>query len=331
MQYLALENFVRHSLTNSLYKKLHLMENPKKFNYLFVLLMCLFSFASIGQQTTIDYNSDSDPTGIGPQLLLLESGDSGSAGADGWSRLWFRNATDATNRWGFLARPHAGAQDNDGILTSPLVMAYTGTQRFGFGSDGTLRINKQYTLPNMDGNPGDVLTTDGAGNVSWASSSSASTVKIAFDANGINAGKFAEDLVAIDSFIYLDNAINAYMYYALPVPEGATLKKVSMVAADIGPPASTTSAWKIRMVLLKNTTSNSGTGQSSVLGSVNTTDTSTSVPSIFQTFDINTNGVIGPGEGILVKIYSSNSAGNPTVWPGDVLKMSKILLEYDMP
>ena len=303
-----------------------------KTNHVTILLIYGLTFLCgivSSQQNEIIHNSDTGSSG--PQLLLLESGDNGSgSGQDGWSRLWFQNSSDLANRWGFLARPHANATDNDAVLTSPLIMAYSSVQRFGFGSDGTLRINKQYSLPNMDGNPGDVLTTDGAGNITWTSpGTTSSTVKMVFDANGINAGEYAEDFVATDSFIYLDNSVNASMYYVLPVPEGATITKVSMVAADSAAPLS---AWKLRMVLLKNTTSNNGIAQTIELGAVNTTDTSpTTTPSLYDTFDINTSSVISPGEGVLVKIYSTNTAGNPTTWPGDILKLSKILLEYDMP
>jgi hypothetical protein len=124
----------------------------------------------IAQQQIIEY--DSDDQGLnevnGPHLLLLETGDDGAMG-DGWSRLWFKNSSDSDplNRWSFLARPWAGAMDNDNILTQPLVMAHRAEQKFGFGSDGTLRINKQFVLPNMDGSAGQVMTTDGTGNVTW--------------------------------------------------------------------------------------------------------------------------------------------------------------------
>jgi len=131
--------------------------------------MILLSISLSAQQSEIEYNSDTGAAG--PHLLIQESGDAGDgsmSGDDGWARIWFKNTADASNRWGFLARPHDMAKDNDEILNSPLVMAYTGVQKFGFGKDGTLRINKQYILPNMDGMQDQVLTTDGSGNVTWA-------------------------------------------------------------------------------------------------------------------------------------------------------------------
>lgn len=94
---------------------------------------------------TIEYNSSATPED--PHFMLLEVDDDGTAG-DGWARMWFKNDSDLDNRWGFLARPQDGALDNQDILSSPLVMAYTGDQKFGFGSDGNLVINKSFVLPN---------------------------------------------------------------------------------------------------------------------------------------------------------------------------------------
>jgi hypothetical protein len=142
--------------------------------YFLGISMILTGMTLSAQQTEIEYNSDTGAAG--PQLLIQESGDGGDEdGEDGWARMWFKNTADPINRWGFLARPHAGATDNPGDLMSPLVMAYTGVQKFGFGMDGTLRINKQYSFPNMDGTAGQVLTTDGAGNVSWSDAGSGSS------------------------------------------------------------------------------------------------------------------------------------------------------------
>ena len=48
--------------------------------------------------------------------------------------------------------------------------------RFGVLDDGSLLINAVYTLPNADGGAGQVLTTDGAGNVSFQPTISADSV-----------------------------------------------------------------------------------------------------------------------------------------------------------
>ena len=167
----------------------------------------------MAQQTEIEYNSNSGAAG--PQLLIQESGDAGDGSNpsdDGWARMWFKNTADPVNRWGFLARPHAGATDNPGDLMSPLIMAYTGDQKFGFGMDGTLRINKQYSFPNMDGTNGQVLTTDGAGNVSWAAGGGGSSL---FTEVGSNARYTNSGLVSVQAnsttgntgFGFLENGV----------------------------------------------------------------------------------------------------------------------------
>ena len=46
--------------------------------------------------------------------------------------------------------------------------------------NGNVEINESYTLPNGDGNVGEVLTTDGAGNVNWGSG--VSSAQVAFNA-----------------------------------------------------------------------------------------------------------------------------------------------------
>ena len=160
----------------------------------------IFAIPSLiyAQQQVIELDSDDQVQAgdtDGPHLLLLETGDDGTSG-DGWSRLWFRNSADPDplNRWSFLARPWDGAKDNDNILDQPLVMAHRATQKFGFGSDGTLRINKQFVLPNTDGTAGQVMTTDGAGVVTWQTPSGGSggSTNILEDADGDSNISFIE-------------------------------------------------------------------------------------------------------------------------------------------
>jgi|GEM_PF-2074435 len=146
------------------------------------LFPCLFILAlSIGagnaQQTTVELNSDSQSSatnGNGPHLLLLETGDAGNGqmgggtNDDGFVRLWFRNSSDITRTWALNARPQLGAVDNDGILIQPFIMAHNGVQKFGFGSDGTLRINKKYSLPTGDVNRDNrVIIQDDDGTSTW--------------------------------------------------------------------------------------------------------------------------------------------------------------------
>ncbi|MDA8692915.1 tail fiber domain-containing protein [Saprospiraceae bacterium] len=200
--------------------------------YLLGISLVLVSTLMIAQQTEIEYNSDTSTEG--PQLLIQEDGDPGDeSGEDGWARIWFKNTADATNRWGFLARPQAGATDNPDSLLSPLVMAYTGVQKFGFGRDGTLRINKKYSFPNIDGSNGQVLTTDGAGNVSWAAggSGTGSMIEDADGDTGINLTEAVNDIInfEIDNNTRLsltDQAINGD-------PNSSTLR-LAVDNSDVG-------------------------------------------------------------------------------------------------
>lgn len=118
-------------------------------------MMFLFSSANLlNSQIEVDFNSTSSEA----QLLLNEEGD-----ATDWTRLFFQNDSDLVNKWGLVAKPQAGEQDPDGIVDSPIVFAYSGSQKFAIGNDGKVRINKQFVLPTMDGDDGQVFITDGAG------------------------------------------------------------------------------------------------------------------------------------------------------------------------
>jgi len=139
--------------------------------FLFFSFICCTTILN-GQHTTIEYNSSATPED--PQFLLMETSDDGTSG-DGWARMWFKNDSDLANRWGFLARPQNGATDNPDVLESPLVMAYTGDQKFGFGKDGNLVINKSFVLPNSAdaANAGQALVI--TGNTVGTPSSTATT------------------------------------------------------------------------------------------------------------------------------------------------------------
>lgn len=305
------------------------MKTIKLFTQLIFCCFLISTSSLIGQQTEISTNSDTDiSNGNGPHLLLLESGDGGGMGQDGWTRLWFKNST-TDDRWSFLARPHP-SMDNDGILTSPLVMAYNGTQMFGFGSDGTLRINKQYTLPNMDGNTDEVLTTDGNGNVTWAAPGSGSngptTIRQVIHAADLNPGKDAEDLVILSTAVYFDSSpYNPRLRYSLPVPVGATLNLVRVVALD------NDATKKINIKIMTNDT-NPGSAGSASTYNLYTTDTGSG---LYQAFDYPLTPTIGttnsPDQVYYLDIGAALNSNTATNWPGNDLSISKIIIEYTMP
>ena len=126
-------------------------------NKLIISTICvLISISLFGQQTEIEYNSSSSS----PHIQLVETDDTNFA------RIWLSN--DAVSRWAFNAKSSAGSTDNDGILSSPLVFAYNGTQVLGLGSNGALRINQAYTLPNASGSVGQVIMMGANNNAVWA-------------------------------------------------------------------------------------------------------------------------------------------------------------------
>lgn len=113
---------------------------------MFFALICLTSTA-LYAQTEIEYNSSSSN---GPQLLLKETGSD-------FSRIWFTNNNDTYNYWALLGKALDGSTSADGILREPFLFSYSGTQILGLSSDGYLRINTQYSLPNTNGTLGQVL------------------------------------------------------------------------------------------------------------------------------------------------------------------------------
>ena len=125
-------------------------------NLLFVFISLLFSVSLLGQHTEIEHNSSSSA----PHLQLVETDD------DNFARLWLSN--DNVSRWAFNAMSSAGSMDDSGILSSPLVFAYNGDQILGLSRTGSLRINQAYTLPNVSGTAGQVLTMGATNNAVWA-------------------------------------------------------------------------------------------------------------------------------------------------------------------
>ena len=64
----------------------------------------------------------------------------------------------------------------------------TTTNKFIIGANGALTINGQYTLPTVDGTANQVLTTDGSGNVSFASVSGSGTITAVVAGTNLTGG-----------------------------------------------------------------------------------------------------------------------------------------------
>ena len=126
-------------------------------NLIITAICFLISSVLLGQHTEIEHNSSSSA----PHLQLVETDD------DNFARLWLSN--DNVSRWAFNAMSSAGSFDNSGILSSPLVFAYNGDQILGLSRTGSLRINQAYTLPNVSGTAGQVLTMGASNNAIWTS------------------------------------------------------------------------------------------------------------------------------------------------------------------
>lgn len=124
-----------------------------------IFTFCVFS-ATIGQHTTIEYDSDKD---YRPHLLLLED----DASDNEMARIWFKNVHDNDNFWTVGARSKAGSQDFDNTLDQNFAIAFNRNQKFAISKNGEVRINAAYILPVTDGSSGQVISTDGSGNLSW--------------------------------------------------------------------------------------------------------------------------------------------------------------------
>lgn len=68
-----------------------------------------------------------------------------------------------------------GTEKSGTGLARDVVLITDNTPRIRLGSSGAVTINEAYTLPTTDGANGQVLATNGAGNVSWASTAGGTT------------------------------------------------------------------------------------------------------------------------------------------------------------
>lgn len=164
-----------------------------------ILLTTLISIGIYAQQTVIEHNS----TSADPHFEVLETD------PNNFARIFFRN--DNTNKWALNAKPKSGTTDVSTILSSPIIFAYDGKQKFGLSSTGTVRINEAYTLPAGSATAGKVLTMGAANNAVWSTpagggGSTAVITDIDSDTRiTVDNGAIDEDKVRI----FLGNASNA--------------------------------------------------------------------------------------------------------------------------
>lgn len=123
----------------------------------FILIFSITEEINGQAQSTVEMDSDSNNPHI--SIMETESGD--------FARMWFQHSLQPANKWALNARTQNGTFTNDGLLAQPFVFAFNGSQKLAISSDGKLRINNQYTIPNLDGTSDQILTTDGEGTLAW--------------------------------------------------------------------------------------------------------------------------------------------------------------------
>lgn len=165
-----------------------------------ILLTTLLMISSlvIAQHTEIELNSSI----TNPHVQILETG----PGLTAFGRLFFRNSNDINNRWSLAALPQTGSLFS--TLDSPIGFFFNGNDRFLVSRDGRVRFNNSFTFPNADGAAGQVLTTDGSGNVSWAAAGGIST--LLQDTDGDTKIELLEGSGTIDEIVFETNGVEAF-------------------------------------------------------------------------------------------------------------------------
>jgi hypothetical protein len=158
----------------------------------------MISSLVIAQHTEIELNSSI----TNPHVQILETG----PGLTAFGRLFFRNSNDINNRWSLAALPQTGSLFS--TLDSPIGFFFNGNDRFLVSRDGRVRFNNSFTFPNADGAAGQVLTTDGSGNVSWAAAGGIST--LLQDTDGDTKIELLEGSGTIDEIVFETNGVEAF-------------------------------------------------------------------------------------------------------------------------
>jgi len=158
----------------------------------------MISSLVMAQHTEIELNSSI----TNPHIQILETG----PGLTAFGRLFFRNSNDIGNRWSVAALPQTGSVFN--TLDSPIGFFFNGGDRFSVSRDGKVRFNNNFTFPNTDGMAGQVLTTDGSGNVSWSAGGGVST--ILEDTDGDTRVELLEGISTRDEIVFETNGVEAF-------------------------------------------------------------------------------------------------------------------------
>lgn len=129
-----------------------------------LLILPMINMGSLQAQAQNEIIVNSDGSADKPHLLLTEDDTQLNDGPKIWMKI---NSDPNDNRWTLTARPKTGATDGSGLVSSPFAFGYNGSQKLAISSDGELRINNTYMLPNVDGSDGTTLLSNGSGIVDW--------------------------------------------------------------------------------------------------------------------------------------------------------------------
>ncbi len=129
-----------------------------------LLIFFMINMGALQAQAQSEIIVNSDGSSDKPHLLLTEDDTQLNDGPKIWMKI---NSDPNDNRWTLTARPKTGATDGSGLVASPFAFGYNGSQKLAISSDGELRINSAYMLPNVDGANGTALLSNGSGVVDW--------------------------------------------------------------------------------------------------------------------------------------------------------------------
>ena len=120
-------------------------------------------------RSVIEINGNNNGGSAWPELIFYD-GDSAASLGQGMGRITFQNADSGANGLARIEASVLGGQDpNDGSRIAFLTTNSSGVyaERLRITETGSVQIHGAYTLPVADGTVGQILTTDGAGNVTF--------------------------------------------------------------------------------------------------------------------------------------------------------------------
>lgn len=179
----------------------------------------------------IDASTDSIGIGTNAPNYKLHVQDSDATSTTVGTNILARLQSNASNADGCL-------QFSDGVSNASLIGQQAGglycvtggAERLRIGSAGAITFNDEFTFPTTDGSANQVLTTDGSGNVSWASSQYLNITKSSLTEN---VNQTTAQAIRFDSEISKDSI---YTHSTSTNPERVTVTEdgIYIIKANIG-------------------------------------------------------------------------------------------------